>query len=481
MSLPHIIAIFSVGAISSFLISLLAIRSPASRRWLSRVDFRRKHQRRIPQLGGVAILIPLVYYATITPGSSMREILLAAIPLLVVGIFDDIFELSAKPKMLAQVLSVTAWLWLSKANDLVLTQAGFDPLLAQILTGFWVVGMINAMNMIDGMDGLAGTFALVTAGFLSLLGRGSLAGHDMAIFAGALTGFLLLNRPPARIYLGDLGSTFVGFVLATYASMINVAPRLSSLFIPLLLMAYPAIDACLAISRRLVAKSPITQGDREHIHHKMLKVGLSVNRALLFVAAGSLATGLAALSVFKTGDLLVQLYMTGAMTIALSALLAMLYYCEYRLALQISSLSRTIISEFLPINASPTYNTKKFRAISYDLLPYYKDLQQTGILAVKDFIRDLAEHLTKIHGESAQFTSQGSYTILVLEEDDSGPSANQIALGFQEVLKKHGVLKNLDRPWGLAIFAGDAGRELFLKKFSTLQKSPAPVSFEKVS
>jgi UDP-GlcNAc:undecaprenyl-phosphate GlcNAc-1-phosphate transferase len=160
-------------------------------------------------------------------------------------------------------------------------------ILAYPFTILWMVGIANAINLVDGMDGLAGGiagFAALAMGIIALL-----TGHfDTALIAfallGGIIGFLFYNLPPARIFMGDSGSLFIGFTLAIIP-LLGISPDAStgSVLIPVTLLTVPILDTLAAIIRRIKKKMPIIAPDKEHIHHKLLELGLTDKKILTII------------------------------------------------------------------------------------------------------------------------------------------------------------------------------------------------------
>ena len=166
-------------------------------------------------------------------------------------------------------------------------------------TLLWIVGVINAMNLIDGLDGLAGGVALVaviTTFLVSLQRAHPLMMLFSSALAGSIVGFLFYNFNPASIFMGDTGSMFLGFVLATTAMQTNQkASTTVAVLIPCIALGLPIMDTLLAIGRRAIRGRPLFQADKEHIHHKLMDLGLSHRQAVLVLYGFCILLGAAAL------------------------------------------------------------------------------------------------------------------------------------------------------------------------------------------
>lgn len=246
------------------------------------------HQHAVPYLGGVAIalgIISVTYAALITKGSSTNNFLLAtsligpAIALGLVGLWDDIRNLLPLPRFIGQSLtgllvSVLLILGDNVANLTSLTLLDF------LITIFWVVGICNSINFFDNLDGGAAGTVAISSLFLTYLtlqsGQSFIAALAIVI-AGATIGFLIWNRPPARIYMGDAGALFLGVLIATLSIRLNPATEstLASLAVPILLLGIPILDTGVAVLSRVRRGISPFQGGTDHLSHRLIRLGLS--------------------------------------------------------------------------------------------------------------------------------------------------------------------------------------------------------------
>lgn len=271
-------------------------------KWYDLPDKRKIHTGLIPRLGGPGIflafmtasLLTILLFAIMTRGKTAMGFSLNFIApftgILLIhlfGLYDDFRNLRAILKFLLQLLAagiVTSGGYLIRS--LTIPYLGSIPLgvLAYPVTIIWIVGISNAVNLIDGMDGLAGgigAFAALSMGIISLIqGNAAAAILSFALF-GAVLGFLFYNFPPARIFMGDSGSLLLGFTLAVIPLMgIPKASAFGTLIVPVTLLMIPIIDTAAAILRRIRQKRPIISADKEHIHHKLLDMGFSERQIL---------------------------------------------------------------------------------------------------------------------------------------------------------------------------------------------------------
>lgn len=315
-----------------FLIATIAslVATPLIRRLCQRLklldvprDGRRLHRTAIPRLGGVALflsclcalsLLPFVdNLLTDTLSALKSEFLMLAIPatlVLLVGIYDDLRGTNAIVKFAA--LGLIASLFYAMGGRIDALSIPFvgpvqlPVLLSFVITIVWLVGITNAFNLIDGMDGLAAGAAL----FSSLVILGVSVSHERTfmivvslVLCGALAGFLRYNFNPASIFLGDSGALFIGFVLAALSVLgTQKATTAVAVVVPILAFGFPVVDTTMTMARRMVSRKPVFQGDDEHIHHMLLARGWSQRRAALVLYGVCAVFGLVALMFPATGS-----------------------------------------------------------------------------------------------------------------------------------------------------------------------------------
>lgn len=208
-----------------------------------------------------------------------------------VGLYDDLKPIRALYKLFGQVVAAAvAWHFGFRVDaiDLPMMEPFQTGVLSLPITIVWIVGIINAINLIDGLDGLAAGvvfFAAVTNFVVAWMMGTTLVALVMAVLAGAVLGFLFFNFNPARIFMGDSGSYFLGFVLAvcSIAGPLQKASAAVSIAVPLVALGVPIIDTLLAIVRRFLEKRPLFSPDRGHVHHRLLDMGITHRRAVLII------------------------------------------------------------------------------------------------------------------------------------------------------------------------------------------------------
>lgn len=315
MALSYIITFLTACVISGFL--TWVVRNAAiERNWVSTpASARHVHTRPIPRLGGIAILVTFVLVVGLAylmgtvidkdGGVNFKKIGLLLLPSLlvfVVGLYDDFRGVKPWVKFAAQALGgVMLFAFGFRVSSLKLF-FGNDPLdtaAALALTVFWVMLVTNAFNLIDGLDGLAagsGLFSIMVMFVLSLFTRSHTETFAAIALAGAVVGFLRYNFNPASIFLGDCGSLFIGFMLASISLAGSYkTPTLVAVTIPLVAFGLPITDTALSVTRRFMSGKPLFSADREHIHHKLLERGLSHRQSAIVLYGVSASFGLASI------------------------------------------------------------------------------------------------------------------------------------------------------------------------------------------
>lgn len=274
--------------------------------WLDQPGGRHTHQAPVPRVGGIALILGLlagsVLYGAVFGWDSLAGILSKqelvaffgpACLVFLIGLLDDIRGLSPSPRLLVEAIAAAMAIQAGYRIDVVATPWG-DPvnlgLLTFPVTLLWFVGVTNAFNLIDGLDGLLATVGLVTLLGCAAVGLhgGMLGTPALALaMAGALMGILPWNWAPARIFLGDSGALLVGFTAAAWSIKVsrNVPAGTLAFHVPLMLCFLPLAETALTLSRRWLSGVPFFVGDRSHIHHVLLSKGLGVRSAVASLGA----------------------------------------------------------------------------------------------------------------------------------------------------------------------------------------------------
>ena len=257
---------------------------------------RKVHKTPMPRLGGLAIysafLFGYIAYGNVT--TQMISILIGSFVIVMLGLFDDIKSLRAKDKFLVQIIAACIVVFYGKLYFSELSFLGinlsFGSIIGQLISIFFIVGAINAINLIDGLDGLcagiSSIYFITVAIIAFILNR--LDGLDIIlclIMIGSTMGFLVHNLPPAKTFMGDCGSTFLGFMISIIALLGFKVTTLTSLVIPVIILAIPIFDTVLAILRRLIHHKKIGEPDKEHFHHQLLKMRFSPRVTIIIIYA----------------------------------------------------------------------------------------------------------------------------------------------------------------------------------------------------
>jgi len=267
---------------------------------VDRPDGRLKHQEEpVPYLGGLALYLSFLITLALTFefSQAVLGLLLAGTIIVMLGLIDDFGVLTPGAKFIGQLVAVFV---LIKSN--IRIELAFLPYWAQAaLTVVWMVGLINAFNIIDVMDGLAGGVAVVSSLCLFVVAAATAdedAPVQMAALAGALLGFLRYNRHPARIYMGDAGSMFVGFLLGAVAMTLQYTHRsVMGLFAPVLILGVPIFDTFFVMAIRYLRGIPVFLGSPDHFALRLRRWAMTVPQVVALSCTASLALGLAGLGV----------------------------------------------------------------------------------------------------------------------------------------------------------------------------------------
>jgi UDP-GlcNAc:undecaprenyl-phosphate GlcNAc-1-phosphate transferase len=269
-------------------------------------DVRRLNPRPIPRLGGLAlflgIIVPALAFLHLT--REVRGLLIGAAVATVVGAIDDFRGLPWWLKLVGQigaaVIAVSFGLWIDHFTLPFLGVHNLPAWVGMPLTVLWIVSLMNMVNFLDGMDGLAAGVCAIAGLTFSVIAL-SLDQFNAAILAaivfGATLGFLRHNFYPARIFMGDSGSLLLGFTLAALSiqGLLKTAATVA-LFFPLLVLAVPILDTSFVVAKRLKYRQPIFVADRTHLHHRFVERGFSQRRAALYLYAWCLTLAGAALA-----------------------------------------------------------------------------------------------------------------------------------------------------------------------------------------
>jgi UDP-GlcNAc:undecaprenyl-phosphate GlcNAc-1-phosphate transferase len=317
--MPTLLLIFATALVFAFggtpVARWVAVRAGI----VARPGAHRVHAGTIPMLGGVAIyvafLIALVLFADRFYVPQLISIVVGATWVSIVGVLDDRVGLNAWVKLVGQLLG--AMILIATGVTVGMTS---HPVVDAAITLFWVLGITNAMNLLDNMDGLSGGVAVVVSTFFlltSALNGQYLVGSLSAGLLGASIGFLVYNFNPASIFMGDTGSLFLGFILAAVGIKLRFPahPVVYTWFIPIILLGLPIFDTTLVVVSRLRrGLNPLTHPGTDHLSHRLVSMGYTRREAVLicYLVAGAL--GVLAMFCAEAGN--IQNYVAAAVVLA---------------------------------------------------------------------------------------------------------------------------------------------------------------------
>ncbi len=266
-------------------------------------NHRKVHQKVMARLGGLAIYIAfLAGFLLLQPESPyMIPILIGSFIIILTGFLDDMLELSAKWKLFGQILAAVVVIFGGVQVEFI--NLPFDirldlGWLSIPLTLLWIIGITNAINLIDGLDGLAAgvsSIVLITISTLAIIQGDIFVASLGIIVLGSTLGFLVHNFNPAKIFMGDTGALFLGFMIAVISLLGFKNVTVFSLLIPVIILAVPISDTFFAIIRRIVNKKPLSAPDKSHLHHCLLQLGFTHKQTVLLIYAMSAFFGIAAI------------------------------------------------------------------------------------------------------------------------------------------------------------------------------------------
>lgn len=314
----HLAAFVIATAVAAVLTPLVR-RYALSKGAVSGAGGRNVHQRSVPRLGGIAIclalfvpIVGMMFVESVVAGLFQAEAVKVlglcggGVVMCVTGVVDDTRGLRALYKLYVQLaVGVLAFFCGFRIDAVMLPFIGELSMgvFALPVTVFWIVGITNAVNLIDGLDGLAAGvvfFAGVTNFVVAYMAGQVMSALIMATVLGAVLGFLVYNFNPARIFMGDSGSYLLGYVLAVTA-LVGAAQKAStavSLLVPIVALGVPIFDTLFAMVRRFLERRPLFSPDRGHIHHRLLDVGITHRRAVLILYAISIVFTVSAIAIY---------------------------------------------------------------------------------------------------------------------------------------------------------------------------------------
>ncbi|KOS60754.1 undecaprenyl/decaprenyl-phosphate alpha-N-acetylglucosaminyl 1-phosphate transferase [Lysinibacillus agricola] len=304
-----------VSLIAAFVASILL--TPLVKRLAFRIgavdapNYRKVHARIMPRLGGLAIFLAFliavaIFYPILIHNENGSEFLLSIIIgaciIVATGVIDDMREISAKAKLVGQLAAALIVIFvggiqIEMVNLPFVGELNFG-LLSIPLTILWIVGITNAINLIDGLDGLAAgvsTIALITLAVMAFILSNMFVLAIASILAAATFGFLFYNFHPAKIFMGDTGALFLGFMISVLALLGFKNITFVALIIPVIILGVPISDTFFAIVRRVRMKKKWSDPDKSHLHHRLLDMGFTHRQTVLIIYAIAMMFGIAAI------------------------------------------------------------------------------------------------------------------------------------------------------------------------------------------
>ena len=305
--------------------------------WVVRPRSDRWHNKPTPMLGGVGIfaafVISLLLITNISGGIDRSKwgLLAGSIVVFVIGLYDDFRKISPPAKLVGQIIAAALVIYLGYTTNFFTPKIN-NTILAQLpnilLTFIWLIGITNAINLLDNMDGLAAGIALITTGFLGYLfwqTNDTVLWMVTLALGGSILGFLVFNFPPASIFMGDSGSLFIGFTLAILA--IARPPQASNVFavvgVPTLLFLLPILDTALVTVTRILRGESPARGGKDHASHRLVAFGLSERQTLGVLYTVAIVSGIAAIGIEEI-DYWVSLILVPSLVISLALVTAYL-------------------------------------------------------------------------------------------------------------------------------------------------------------
>ena len=297
------------------------------------------HKKPMPRMGGIAIvlgfMITVLLLSSYIKGIEIKQFIgfiIGATIIIVLGVLDDMYTLRARVKLLVQIIAAGIVVYTGTRINVVLWPfTAYLQKLSIPITMFWIIGVTNAVNLIDGLDGLAAGVSSIAA--LCLMVLCIITGSEVAVIltaalAGACLGFLPRNFNPAEIFMGDTGATFLGFVLGV-TSILGVFKgyAILALLVSMLCLGLPVFDTLFAMGRRVVNHKPIMEADRGHLHHRLIDRGFSQRQAVLILYGISFFCGPVAIFIAIR-----DLRVVGVVILTVVVLSVLVYYFNSRIS-----------------------------------------------------------------------------------------------------------------------------------------------------
>jgi UDP-GlcNAc:undecaprenyl-phosphate/decaprenyl-phosphate GlcNAc-1-phosphate transferase len=295
---------FFVSLVTVLVVTPLVIKLAIKIGAVDKPNYRKVHEKVMPRLGGLAIFIGAAagYFAGGLYNEKVTAITVGAILIVILGMLDDKYELSAKVKFAGQILVASLIVFSGLTVELLTIPyvGNFElGIWSYPITIFWIVAFTNAINLIDGLDGLSAGISAI--GIATIAVMAGIAGAPLIftfslILIGSIIGFLFYNFHPAKIFMGDTGALFLGYCISILSLLgLYKSVTLFSFIVPVIILGVPVFDTTFAIIRRIANNRPISSPDKSHLHHRLLALGLSHRNTVLLIYAFGILFGISAL------------------------------------------------------------------------------------------------------------------------------------------------------------------------------------------
>ncbi|BBU38268.1 MAG: undecaprenyl-phosphate alpha-N-acetylglucosaminyl 1-phosphate transferase [Bacillaceae bacterium] len=285
---------------------------------------RKVHSKLMPRIGGLGIFMSfLVGFLLLRPENQYSiPILIGSFIIVITGIIDDIYEISPKFKLLGQVLAASIVIYHGLDVEFINLPFGGQiefGIFTIPITLLWIVGITNAINLIDGLDGLAAgvsSIAIITIFVMAIIMGDFFVAGMCLILLGSTLGFLVYNFYPAKIFMGDTGALFLGYMIAVLSLLGFKNVTFISFIVPIIILGVPISDTFFAIIRRIVRKKPLSSPDKSHLHHCLLNLGFGHRETVLIIYTMSAIFGGVAI-IFSQATMWVSLIVISILLIAI--------------------------------------------------------------------------------------------------------------------------------------------------------------------
>lgn len=301
----------AVTMIVSLTITPIVIAISKRLNLVDKPNFRKVHTKPISVMGGTVILFSFLIGIWIGHPieTEIKPLIIGAIIMYVLGLVDDIYDLKPYIKLAGQIAAALVVAFYGVTIDFISLPMGITihfGFLSIPITVIWIVAITNAINLIDGLDGLASgvsAIGLITIGFIAILQVNIFITMICCVLLGSLIGFLFYNFHPAKIFLGDSGALMIGFIIGFLSLLGFKNITIIALFFPIVILAVPFIDTLFAMIRRVKKGQHIMQADKSHLHHKLLALGYTHRQTVLLIYSISILFSLSSIILYVSPPL----------------------------------------------------------------------------------------------------------------------------------------------------------------------------------